>query len=131
MRSVLAGLVVAGLIGMAMAAAPLAQFVGAARVFVVSAPTASDPKLLLQDHDLASFSAEMDDRDLVVVHVIGDQVGDTRADRLDAAIVRRAAGLVTARFGVVLIGKDGGVKLRSDVPIAVGELFRVIDAMPM
>jgi hypothetical protein len=73
----------------------------------------------------------MNDRDLVVVHAIGVQASDTRADRLDATAVRRAVGLAPDRFGVVLVGKDGGVKLRRESPITVTELFQVIDAMPM
>lgn len=31
----------------------------------------------------------------------------------------------------LLIGKDGGVKLRSDTPIANEKIFKTIDAMPM
>jgi hypothetical protein len=35
------------------------------------------------------------------------------------------------RQSVRLIGKDGGVKLDRDTPVAVAELFALIDAMPM
>ena len=34
-------------------------------------------------------------------------------------------------FEIVLIGKDGGVKLRSKTPLDVETLYAVIDAMPM
>ena len=34
-------------------------------------------------------------------------------------------------FGVVLIGKDGGVKLESSVPVKTAKLFDLIDSMPM
>jgi hypothetical protein len=34
-------------------------------------------------------------------------------------------------FEIILIGKDGGVKLRSKTPISLEELFSLIDAMPM
>ncbi len=34
-------------------------------------------------------------------------------------------------FAVLLIGKDGGVKLRSGRPFALHALFDAIDAMPM
>jgi hypothetical protein len=34
-------------------------------------------------------------------------------------------------FEVILIGKDGGVKLRAKTPISIQELFSLIDAMPM
>lgn len=35
------------------------------------------------------------------------------------------------RFMVTLIGKDGGEKLRREVPLVPEELFAVVDAMPM
>jgi hypothetical protein len=34
-------------------------------------------------------------------------------------------------FSVVLIGKDGGEKLRRSTPLAPEELFAIVDAMPM
>ena len=34
-------------------------------------------------------------------------------------------------FEVLLIGKDGGVKLRSDSPVEKGAFFGLIDQMPM
>jgi hypothetical protein len=36
-----------------------------------------------------------------------------------------------AAFSVVLIGKDGGEKLRQGTPLAPAELFALVDAMPM
>ncbi|MBS8226716.1 DUF4174 domain-containing protein [Vannielia litorea] len=34
-------------------------------------------------------------------------------------------------FAMYLVGKDGGIKLRSDTPIRVETLFETIDSMPM
>lgn len=34
-------------------------------------------------------------------------------------------------FTVILVGKDGGEKLRQDHPVTLGELFGLIDQMPM
>ena len=34
-------------------------------------------------------------------------------------------------FSVVLIGKDGGEKLRRTTPLSPAELFAIVDAMPM
>ncbi|MDI1249127.1 MAG: DUF4174 domain-containing protein [Lacunisphaera sp.] len=36
-----------------------------------------------------------------------------------------------AAFSVVLIGKDGGEKLRQTTPLAPADLFALVDAMPM
>lgn len=36
-----------------------------------------------------------------------------------------------ASFGVLLIGKDGHVKLRRGTPVAASEITALIDTMPM
>lgn len=63
------------------------------------------------------------DRDLVVI---------------DFDTVHRPANLLQSRykvarnaFTVLLIGKDGGIKLRSVEPVRPERLFAIIDAMPM
>jgi hypothetical protein len=45
--------------------------------------------------------------------------------------IRERLGLKTGTFQVVLIGKDGGVKLRSSEPVSMKDLFGLIDSMPM
>jgi hypothetical protein len=37
----------------------------------------------------------------------------------------------SAAFSVVLIGKDGGEKLRRSTPLAPADLFAIVDVMPM
>lgn len=52
-----------------------------------------------------------------------------------AGLLERDLHLITRDFApafrVRLVGKDGGVKLDRDTPVAVAELFALIDAMPM
>ncbi len=45
--------------------------------------------------------------------------------------LRRAYHVAPGQFEVVLIGKDGGVKLRSRSLVSPQEIFRTVDAMPM
>ena len=44
---------------------------------------------------------------------------------------RERHGVAADEFAVVLIGRDGGEKLRSTSPIPAAELFGKIDEMPM
>ena len=44
---------------------------------------------------------------------------------------RLRAALAVDGFEVLLVGKDGGVKLRQETPLSVDDLFATIDAMPM
>jgi hypothetical protein len=103
------------------------------RVLLVFAD--SDASASRQLSLIAERGEEIADRDLVVFTVTGDAVrlaaGSTRVEP-DADELRRAYGIdPAAPLTVVLVGKDGGEKLRRDGPVAGAELFGVIDAMPM
>ncbi|MCK8456780.1 MULTISPECIES: DUF4174 domain-containing protein [Sphingomonas] len=97
------------------------------RVLIVAAPSEQDTLLAEQRRILVSWKANSDDRDLTIVEVIGDRVrgaGDT------AASIRRKYRLPSP-FTAILIGKDGGEKLRSAKPFPAAVLEQTIDAMPM
>ena len=115
-------------LAVALAASPtLAEMKWERRVLIVAAPSLQDAALAEQRRILANWKANSDDRDLTVVEVIGDQVraaGDT------AASIRRKYRL-PATFTAILIGKDGGEKLRSAKPFPAAVLEQTIDAMPM
>lgn len=49
----------------------------------------------------------------------------------DDAAMRQRVRVAQRGFAVVLIGKDGGVKVRRTEPVSSKELYRIIDAMPM
>ena len=93
------------------------------RVLLVSAPRADDPLFRQQRATFADMADGARERDLVLV----EAVGDTPA----AASLRRRFDLDPAAFAVVLIGKDGGAKLRGTSPLGATHLFATIDAMPM
>ncbi len=93
------------------------------RVLLVSAPRASDPLLGRQRAAFAQMGAGARERDLVLVEAIGDHAA--------AEALRRRFDLDPAAFVALLIGKDGGVKLRSAGVLGAAQLFPTIDAMPM
>ncbi len=98
----------------------LETFLWVARPLVVFADTPADPRLQQQ---LDMLRAEIDllaERDVVVlIDADPDAGGEIRAK------------LRPRGFQLVLIGKDGGVKLRKPFPYSVRELTRTIDKMPM
>ena len=67
------------------------------------------------------------DRELEVIPLLGDGEGMP----FDVAALRERLSLPPDKFEAVLVGKDGTVVLRRHGPIALGELFTRIDAMPM
>ncbi len=103
------------------------------RVLVIAAPR--DGYALVAQLD--AFSGREDglaERDLVVIQVSdGDAVplfGDDAAPGADS--LGEAFDLdPDTEFTLVLVGKDGGEKLRAGEPVAADDLFALIDAMPM
>ncbi|WP_159712026.1 DUF4174 domain-containing protein [Geminicoccus flavidas] len=105
------------------------------RVLVMFAGS-GDPQLQAQRDELLPVQDQLDERDLVVFAVIdGRRIepvhGRAPADD-QAALLQAAFDLpADAGFTALLVGKDGGVKWRANRPAWQGELFGLIDAMPM
>lgn len=73
------------------------------------------------------------DRDLIVFHLRGDgqsRVGEAVVRSQDAESLRRRFRVTADEFRVVLIGKDGTVKLSESV-VELPDIFALIDSMPM
>lgn len=98
----------------------LKDFVWEKRPIVVFADTPNDPSFAQQMELLQARRNDLEERDVVVL---------TDTDPEAGGAMRKA--LRPRGFALVLIGKDGGVKLRKPLPWDVREISRVIDKMPM
>jgi hypothetical protein len=115
------------------AAESLAQFQWKNRVFVVFADT-DNARAARQENQLLANRSALDERDMVVLKVSGSGVRPLfgAGDGLDSEAIRRDLDAPEAgEFAAFLLGKDGTVKLKLSEPIANGELFAIIDSMPM
>ena len=101
---------------------PLIQYRWSHRVVVALAASPSDPNLSAQRRIFATMEAGARERDLVLLEATDDTP--------EGAALRRRFGGGTG-FKAVLIGKDGGEKAASALPMRPGDLFATIDAMPM
>lgn len=112
---------------------PLAAYQWQKRVLVLFAPEAQDQRLGQQMRNLMPEMPGMLERDLVIVQVAGDDVIDdgVPSARLKAVELRAYYDVKEPDFAVRLVGKDGGVKLERSEPVAVPDLFGLIDSMPM
>ena len=99
---------------------PLGAYLWENRPVVVFADSPNDPNFIEQMELLDAEKAALDERDVIVL---------TDTDPSAASDLRKE--LRPRGFVIVLIGKDGGVKLRKASPWNVRELSRVIDKMPM
>ncbi len=102
---------------------PLSRHRWTDRVLVVSALRPDDPLLASQRQAFRAMRAGARERDLVLVEAVGDGP--------DARGIRERLGLDPSAFQAVLVGKDGGAKLRSAGVLGPDALFPLIDAMPM
>ena len=77
---------------------------------------------------------ELVERDLLVFSILErgqSRLGDSVINRHSAASLRYRFSITPSQFTVVLVGKDGGEKLRRGAAVDIDEIFSVIDAMPM
>jgi hypothetical protein len=91
------------------------------RLLLVFAPSEADGRLAEQRRIAEAEAAGFSDRDLLVLEIVG----------LAEQGLRQRYNVGAEDFAVVLIGKDGGEKLRSEKPTGGSVLFPVIDVMPM
>ncbi len=119
----------------------LASLVDTNRVLLVFAPSDQDSRFQQQLAFLHGHSAEMKDRDLVLVANLIHAGARTDADIMrtlpapyifdqEQLVSRHRFHVEQGDFTVVLLGKDGGEKLRSHAPVAMQKLDETIDAMP-
>ncbi len=96
------------------------DLVWVARVVVVFADTPNDPAFRQQMDLLADKAEDLAERDVIIV-----------TDTDPAAQSELRTRLRPRGFSMVLIGKDGEVKLRKPAPWDVREISRSIDKMPL
>ena len=104
------------------------------RVLVLFSPTESDVSFQLQKQELASSAEGVLDRELMVLEIIEQgqsRAGNQLLSEKSVQDIRKRLGVQTGPFQVLLIGKDGRVKLRSAEPVQVKDIFGLIDSMPM
>jgi hypothetical protein len=89
-------------------------------IVIVAQP--NDPRALQQRAALEHEAAALHERDVAVLALTPEAA---RRERPELQVTPEAA------FEVLLVGKDGGVKLRRDSPVAVAEITALIDTMPM
>ena len=103
------------------------------RLVLVFAPRADMENLKVQSAILAACGNQLDERDSSVVFVVGDEITARKGTDvgMNAATLRARFGVPGNAFRVILVGKDGGAKLRSSKPLQAQTLIATIDALPL
>lgn len=100
--------------------ATLERYRWQARPVLIFAPSPEDPSYRAATAQLAALRDGLAERDIVVLVDTDPDAGGALRDRLGAE-----------GFEMLLVGKDGGVKMRAGEVIAPETLFTTIDRMPM
>lgn len=103
------------------------------RVLIVFTPEQDSVPFNEQNAILASVPGELSDRDMVIIRVTakGEVTINNRMHASSANSFYKRYNVTPGQFRVVLVGKDGTVKLDQAEPVTTSDLFALIDSMPM
>ena len=115
-------------------AAELSDYLWQRRPLLLFAPSESDPRLIETMRRIEASQCDFVDRDMVLGRIVTEgtsTLDGNVVDRNRAQMLFSDFGIGADSFSVVLIGKDGGEKLRvADIP-DLQSIYAVIDGMPM
>ena len=112
----------------------LTQFQWKNRLLFIFAENSSHALFKDLQSQIVAQKAEIDDRDLIVFEVPAQ--GPTRMnniplDRNEADSIRTHFAIPSNTFSLILVGKDGGIKLKREDRVDLSDVFGLIDSMPM
>ena len=112
----------------------LTQFQWKNRLLLIFAPDDNDSLFKKLQSEIITQEAEVEDRDLVVFEVLErspSRMNRALLDQSKVESIRRHFSVPQRSFIVILIGKDGGIKLKRNDQIDLETIFELIDSMPM
>ena len=103
------------------------------RLILLFSPSEEEPSYQNQHIRFGALENELIDRDLIVMHIYsnGGYYQSKKINQQSAQKLRKNFGIDLKQTTVLLIGKDGGVKLRKEMPVEPAQIFALIDTMPM
>jgi Domain of unknown function (DUF4174) len=111
----------------------LKQYQWKNRLLLIFAPSPEDEQYQEQ-LELLNNENELLERDLVLFHILGSHsgfAGEILLSEEEVTQLQKKFTVGPGAFTLVLIGKDSTEKQRWDKPIKSGDLFALIDDMPM
>lgn len=112
----------------------LTKFQWKNRLLFLFAEDANDQFFKNLQRQIMAQKAEVDDRDLIVFELPAKgpaRMGATPLDQPQADSIRDHFDIPGNAFSLILVGKDGGIKLKRSDPVDLSAVFGLIDSMPM
>lgn len=111
----------------------LSQYLWKNRVLLLSAPSWQNQQLVAARKQIEMMQCGIDDRDLVIGFIITGQGAVFESHSINehqVTAIKEELRIDKDSFTIILIGKDGGEKYRSD-HLNMPRIFDLIDGMPM
>ncbi len=96
------------------------------RILVLADTDANQKKLKTAYHLLKTHKKELEEREVIVLFFNDERLFNANQETVDYNL-----NLPKNYRGYLLIGKDGGIKMREAYPLEPKKIFDRIDAMPM
>lgn len=112
----------------------LTKFQWKNRLLFLFAEDANDPLFKNLQSQIMAQKAEVDDRDLIVFELPAQgpaRMNNGPLDQKEAGSIRSQFAVPSSAFSLILVGKDGGIKLKREDRVGLSEVFGLIDSMPM
>lgn len=104
------------------------------RILLVFSPTDADPAFKAFDQSISRQISEVKHRDLIVLRIFETGpsfIEEKPLPHEDVENLQTRFRVKPGRFSVILVGKDGGIKLLREDQAELKEIFDLIDTMPM
>jgi hypothetical protein len=104
------------------------------RLLLIFSPNRADPLFNSLANEISSRREDVEDRDLVIFEILESGASKMNSSELEpqkAASFQKQFEIPENTFTVILLGKDGGIKLKRSDHVRLEEIFRLIDSMPM
>lgn len=112
----------------------LNQFKWKDRLLFLFSPDRTHPLFEFLQKSISDRKPDVEDRDLVVFEILElglSSMNEKPIDVQTAQSIRERYDVSPNQFTIVLVGKDGGVKLRRHQYTRLEDIFALIDSMPM
>jgi len=108
------------------------------RVLIVKTLNSDSEKFNEQLNEFKNSNLELKERKIVLYKIVQDEFSSINFITNDSVNSRKVSEITTQNilyqkedFEVILVGLDGGLKLKQGDVLLKEELFRIIDSMPM
>mgnify|MGYP005843295859 CR=1 FL=1 len=104
------------------------------RILIIFSPDTKQSEYQSQIQELKGQKEGMKERHMLIVHVLSGDLAKLQLEEpkeINQEQLRDRFDIQREEFTVLLIGKDGGIKMKSNQALEIKDIFGQIDAMPM